>query len=352
VTVQGKVLNPALGYARTDGAPDTRALDWDYFRVFAIAAREGSYTRAARKLSITQSAVSRRIARLEKAIGVRLFDRGTRGVSLTSEGAKLLNYANGAELMLARGVGSVRAAASRVEGDCKVVAGDGLGTYWLPRFFSSFLERNPNIGLKFFTTQDHAASQTPLFDLQIHYAHPLAEDSVAIFLGTLHFVLFASPEYLMNFGMPVTCKDLRHHRVLDLTLRLTERGSLAHWAGLDYDGVIMTNSSAVLGETVRSGGGIALLPTYAALVDTKLVPVMTDMHFHAPLFVCFEREAGMKPAVRATLEYLKEFVFDRHRMPWFFDHFVAPQKEWSAILQNCLDRASTPDRRGHAIMGS
>ena len=93
---RGKVLNQALGHVRTDERADARGLDWDDFRVFTTVAREGSYTRAARRLSVTQSAVSRRIARLEKAIGARLFDRGTRGVELTSEGNRLLNYANGA----------------------------------------------------------------------------------------------------------------------------------------------------------------------------------------------------------------------------------------------------------------
>jgi len=350
--LQGKVLNRALGHVRTDEGRDPRALDWDYFRVFTTVAREGSYTRAARRLAITQSAVSRRIARLEKAIGARLFDRRTRGVDLTSEGTRLLNYANGAELMLARGVGSVRESANRIEGDCKVLSGDGLGAYWMPRFFAPFLQRNPNIGLKLFTTQDHAVNQTPLFDLQIHYTHPLAEDSVAISLGTLHFVLFASPEYLVNFGIPTACKELRHHRVLDLTSRLTDKGSFASWAGLDHDAVIMTNSSAILGETVRSGGGIGLLPTYTSALDQRLIPVMPDLHFHAPLFVCFEREAGMKPAVRTTIEYLKEFVFDHHRMPWFSNHFVPPQKDWKQVFETCLERATIDESRQCVAAGN
>jgi DNA-binding transcriptional LysR family regulator len=173
VTVQGKVLNHALGYVRTDERPDLRSFDWDNFRVYIRVAREGSFTRAARQLKVTQAAVSRRMARLEKTLGVRLFDRGTRGVNLTAEGGRLLNYANGAELMLARAVGSALESVRRVDGDCKIVMGDGLGSYWVPPFFAPFFETNPSIDLKLFTSQDLGNNQTPPFDIQVHYTHPL-----------------------------------------------------------------------------------------------------------------------------------------------------------------------------------
>jgi DNA-binding transcriptional LysR family regulator len=329
-----------------------RSLDWDDFRVFTAVAREGSYTRAASELRLTQSAVSRRIARLELALGARLFDRSARGAELTGEGVRLLNHAKGAELMLARAVGSVRESVERIDGECKLIMGDGLGSYWMPQFLTALLERNPAIRLRLFTGQDLGNNQTPPFDVQIHYTHPMEDSRVAIRVATLHFMLFASAEYVLNFGVPKNLQDLRHHRVTDSTFRLTEKGSLASWAGLDHDAVLATNSSVVLCEAIRRGSVIGLLPTYLPVVEPGLIPILPDMHFHAPLFVCFGRETGMKPAVRATIDFLKEFVFDRQRMPWFFDHFVAPQKEWSRIYDSCLENASITDRHQRAATGS
>lgn len=291
---------------------------------------------------MTQSAVSKRVARLEKTLAVRLFDRGQQGITLTSEGERLLRHANGAETMLSRGVNSVREGVRRVDGECKLISGDGLGSYWLPAFVPFFADRNASINFALFTSQDLGANQTPPFDLQIHYTHPLSETRVALPLATLHFVMFASPQYLHQFGFPKSTHDLRNHRIVDSTFRLGEKGSLANWAGLDEDTAITTNSSVILFEMIRKGSALGLMPTYTALVDPRLVPVLPELHFHAPLFLCFESESRNKPAVRASIDYLRDYVFDRQRMPWFFNHFVQPQKEWKRIYESALARAAEP----------
>lgn len=346
----GKVLNHALGHVSKDGA-DPGELDWDDFRVFTVVAREGSYTRGARKLSITQSAVSRRIARLEKALGARLFDRVPQGVQLTSEGTRLIKFANGAEMMLARAVGSVREGVRRVDGDCKLIMGDGVATYWMPPFLNAFFDNNSSINLKIFTSPELGSSQTPPYDIQIQYTLPVEVERVAIRVATAHFELFAAPEYVLRFGIPKTSQELGDHRVADSAVRLAERGSLASWANLDHDAVIMTNSSGALCEAVRVGSVIGLLPSYLPIIDPRLVPILPDMVYSVPIFLCFERETGGKPAVRATIDYLKEFVFDRQRMPWFFERFVAPQKEWKRIYDSCLERAAD-NQAPHIATGS
>lgn len=335
-----KVANPALGHAEKAVHPDASELDWDDFRVFTAIARAGSYTSAARQLKLGQPAISRRMARLERAVGARLFDRCTHGIELTCEGTKLLNFASGAEVMLARGVAGVRTATKHIDSDCKISIGDGLATYWLTPFLSPFLENNPNIGLTVFTAHDPSNAQAPIFDLQVHYTHPISSDRVAVRLATMHFVLYAAPEYIMQYGTPVQPKDLRQHRILDFSARLMDKGSLASWAGLDDNSAVMTNSSVVLAEILRNGGGLGLLPTYASIVFPTLVPVMPEMHYHAPLFVCFEREAAMKPAVRVVIDYLKGAVFDVRRMPWFSHEFIRPSSEWETIYEDCLARAS------------
>jgi DNA-binding transcriptional LysR family regulator len=340
VSVRGKAAKISLGHAQIGEPAYLRALDWDDFRIFTAVAREGSYTRAAVELHLTQSAVSRRITRLEKSIGARLFDRSTRGAELTGEGMRLLNYANGAEVMLSRAVASVHESVRRIDSDCKLVMGDGLGCYWMPPFLSSFMERHASTSLKLFTNQDLGGNQTPPFDLQILYSLPVAETRVAIPLGKLHFMLFATSEYILQFGVPKSAQDLRHHRVVDSTFRLTEKGSLALWAGLDHDAAVESNSSVVLCESIRRGTAIGLLPTYLSAIDHRLIPILPEMHFGAALHLCFYRETGTKPAVRATIDYLKEFVFDRQRMPWFFDHFLVPQKDWKRIYDSCLERAA------------
>ena len=313
-------------------------MDWDDFRVFTTVARVGSYTRAARELSLTQPAVSRRIARLEAAIGAKLFDRNTRGAELTSEGERVLNHASAAEFSLSRAVSLARDATTNVEGTCKLGIGDGLGAGWMPRFMPSFLAMNPNIELKLFITHDRGASKKPLFDLHIQYQEPMEPNNIAVRLGDLHFILFASPEYISVHGTPSSPEDLAHHRILDLSLALTEKGTLAFWAGLSNKAALFTNSSIALGECVRAGAGISLLPTYAASVDPRLTPILPQLHFQSPVFVCYERDAGSKPAVRKTINFLKDAVFNRQELPWFSEAFHLPTAQWHDMLKAHIAR--------------
>src|ERR1700743_704295 len=95
-------------------------VDWDDFRVFLEVVRAGSFNRAAAKLKMTQPTVSRRLVRLERAIGVRLFDRARRGPRLTYEGQRIFNDANAAQVALTRAARQASRGVGRVQGDCKV----------------------------------------------------------------------------------------------------------------------------------------------------------------------------------------------------------------------------------------
>jgi len=317
-------------------------VDWDDFRVFLEVVRAGSFNRASTKLRMTQPTVSRRLLRLERAIGVRLFDRDRRGPRLTYEGQRIFSDANAAQTALTRAANQASSAAARVEGDCKIFMGDGIASYWMTRFLAPFFSRYPNIELKLFGAYDTAADKREIFDLHVHYYEPSDADPVAIRMGTMHFVPFASPGYLRANGVPRHIDDLGRHRLLDLAVYLADMGSWASWSREDAGKhtVLFTNLSACLGEAVRYGAGIALLPTYAPLVDEDFVPLDIGIRFQAPIFVSYQREAAKKWPVRATIDFLRTNVFDKKNMPWFRDTYVAPAADWQNKLELLLKQAA------------
>ncbi|HEY1633054.1 MAG TPA: LysR family transcriptional regulator [Rhizomicrobium sp.] len=317
-------------------------VDWDDFRVFLEVVRAGSFNRAAAKLKMTQPTVSRRLLRLETAIGVRLFDRDRRGPRLTYEGQRIFNDANAAQVALTRAATQASSAAARVEGDCKIFMGDGIASYWMTRFLAPFFTRYPNIELKLFGAYDTAADKREIFDLHVHYYEPAESDPVAIRLGTMHFIPFASRDYIRANGAPRNTDDLGRHRLLDLAVYLADMGSWASWSREDSDKhtVLFTNLSACLGEAVRYGAGIALLPTYAPLVDDNFVPLEIGVRFQAPIFVSYQREAAKKWPVRATIDFLRTNVFDKKNMPWFRDAYVSPSEDWPKKLTTLLKQAA------------
>lgn len=332
--------NPALPYAVVEEGEGLDDLVWDDFRVFVTVVRAGSFNRAAQILGTTQPTVSRRLARLEGAIGVRLFDRDKTGPTLTYEGQRIFNDASAAELSVMRAARKAKATARRVEGDCKLTMGDGLAAYWLPRFLPMFFARHPGVELKLFAAQDVAGDKKEIFDLHVHYYQPAQTDPVAVRLGTLHFMPFASRSYLDAFGMPRTVADLGNHRLLDFAQYLVGKGSWAAWSNEEAarQTALFTNASVVLGEAIKAGVGIGLLPTYGAAAEPDLVPLDLGLTFQAPVFVSFQRDATKKWPVRVTLDFLRSTVFDRRRMPWFADEFVVPERDWRSRLDSCISQ--------------
>lgn len=324
------------------GPAGLRGPDWDDFRVFLCVARYGNFNKAAEELAMTQATISRRIGRLERSLGdVRLFDRGRHGTALTLDGRRVLNEANAAEISLSRATRRSRDS-HQIEGDCKLLATDGLAAFWLPRFIPAFADRYAGVVLRCFTTMDPARSARPPFDLQIQYAAGKEADTVPLRLGTLHFNFFASRTYLRRFGMPKTFDELSRHRLLMFSSNLSDEGNWAEYAvtQAQLSSCYFTNSSAQLAELVRQGMGISFLPTYSPLIDETFVPVIPEFHRKAALFLNYRRDVAQKPAVRATIDFLKDTIFNRRDMPWFRDDYEAPAAAWRRVFDDVTGASS------------
>jgi DNA-binding transcriptional LysR family regulator len=330
MTVVSELQESELRYANLLEEELPKGLTWDDFRVFLAVVQTGSVNRAAIRLGLSQPTASRRLSRLERRLGVRLFDRDRTGPRLTHHGRRILNDVAAAGYSLhraSRGAGSVQ---GRIEGDCRIVMGDGIATYWLPAFLSRFYELHPNIELKVFVAQDSTAGKNEAFDVQFHYYEPIEVDPVTIRVATLHFVPFASRSYLERHEAPRSIADLANHRMLEMAAYRVDKGPWSDWlkGEATQTAPLLTNQSAPLCEAVRQGVGIALLPTYIAVVDTNLVPLDVGMRLPAPVYMTFQREVAKRWPVRATIDFLRNVVFQRRTMPWFSDRFEFPKPDW------------------------
>ncbi len=330
-----EIPNEALPYSEFLEGGQLTGIDWDDFRVFLAVVEVGSLHRAASALGLTQPTASKRLGRLEKAIGVRLFDRDRSGSRLTHEGMRVYTDVSSARLSLARAARNAQKAKTRIEGDCKILLGDGLANFWLPHFMSQFFDMFPNIELKLFVTTDPIAGKNELFDLHFTYFQPTEIDSVVLRLGTMHFIPFASQTYLRRFGAPQSIADLARHRLLGHAAYLIDKGSWGEWSREEFTQAmsLLTNQSGPLAHAVKAGVGIALLPTYSVLVDPDYVPIDLGQRFRSPIFVSFKRETAKKWPVRTTLDYLRDVVFDKKAMPWFGEQYEPVSPDWHTLFQ-------------------
>ena len=313
-----------------------KGLAWDDFRIFLAVVQTGSVNRAAIRLGLSQPTASRRLSRLEKRLGIRLFDRDRTGPRLTHHGRRILNDVSAAGYSLNRASRSASASQGRIEGDCRMVMGDGLATYWMPRFLGRFYEQHPNIELKMFVAQDSTAGKNEAFDVQIHYYEPVEVDPVSIRIGTMHFMPFASRSYFERHPMPKTIDELADHRMLEMTAYRIDKGPWSHWlkGAPMQTAPLLTNQSAPLAEAVRQGVGIALLPTYIVVTDDCFVPLDVGLHLPAPVYMSFQREVAKKWSVRAVVDFMRDTVFNKKAMPWFTEEFNFPAPNWKTALED------------------
>jgi len=325
--------NDALPHARME------VPDWDDFRLLTTVLREGSLTRAARALGLSQATVSRQMDKLERSIGIRLLERSTSGVELTREGMKLVEELHAVWDKFERVLSRMRSPA-RPRETAKMITTDGIATYWIPRFLSWL---NNDVELRLFTAFEAGQDKFEYFDLSIHYMQPNNPNALTTKLGTFHFMPYASADYIARRGMPKTAADLADHDLLDHSLYLIDKGSWQTRLPLgapDVQVSLFTNSSTVLAESARNGLGICWLPTYISMIDRNLVPIDVGLHLETPVILCYQRESETKHAVRATIHFLKH-IFDRKKMPWLRDEFVSP-KEFPILTAQDIMASFTP----------
>ncbi len=333
---------------RNGGAVSPDEIDWDDYRVFLEVVRAGSFNRAAANLRMTQPTVSRRLMRLEAALGVRLFERDRRGPRLTDEGHRIYNDTSAAHTALTRAASAPPRPEPEPAGECRISMGDGVAAYWMTRFLPAYFHRFPRTALRLLGGYTSDVKEN--VDLRLQYFRPSDAEPLIVRLATLHFLPFASREYLARHGTPHRIGDLSDHRVLDLTVYLAD---ISQWTMTPRsgDGAVMTavstNLNSCLAEAVRHGAGIGLLPSYMAAVDGSLVPIEVGIRYQAPLYVSYRRDDAQRWQVRSALDFLRSVVFDETAMPWFAEHYAPPLTGWDEKLQGLLEAASTvmPDER-------
>ena len=127
-------------------------MDWDRIRIFHAVAQVGSFTRAASRLGLSQSAISRQIGALEEDLGVPVFHRHARGLLLTEQGEILLHTATDVAKRMARVQSVLGAAHDTAAGHLRVNTTVGIGTIWLVVHLREFRERYPDITMSLLVT--------------------------------------------------------------------------------------------------------------------------------------------------------------------------------------------------------
>ena len=301
-------------------------LDWDSLRVFRVVAELGSMTAAASSLGESTPTVSRKIDDLEKNLGGPLVVRTTRGVQLTALGTMVLSHVKTME----DAADAIRLDAGKqiemAQGSIRLWMGDGLGTYWVAPRIPEFQSKHPKVRLILNISEQTPDLNNNEADIAIQFNEPSRSDVIARRLGVLHYMAFATQDYLTGRTIPKSLFELYAHRCI---LHSGYVQQIERWAPktaemkqmLDF--ALVTNSSVVMYEVCRNGGGISILPTYAAMVDPDLIPL--DFGELAPIqfWLTYTERVRRSSSGQAVIDWLKS-IFDPRTHVWFRETFVNP----------------------------
>ncbi len=231
---------------------------------FVLLARHGSFVETAREIGITSSAVSRRLARLEDRLGVRLMNRTTRRVSLTGEGEAYLGKAVRLLSEIEELEHSLRSGQELPSGLLRINATFGFSREFIAPTVSEFCSTYPDVDVQLVVTDAPMNLIEQGVDLNIRFGSPPTSNLVQRLLQRNRRFLCASPTYFEKYGIPATLGDLRQHNCIVLrqehdiydVWRFNERGGESPSARVN--GGLSTNDGEMAREWMLKGHGIML----------------------------------------------------------------------------------------------
>lgn len=279
---------------------------------FIAVVETGSFSGAAKKLSVTKSAVSKRISQFEADLGIRLLNRTTRKLSLTEAGLKYYEYVRAATLLAKEGEDAISNMQDKAQGILRLTAPMVFGRLHISPLLPIFLKNNPQIELHLSMDDKVVDLVENSFDMGIRIGQLSDSSLIARPLAPCSSVLCASPAYLQKFGTPETLEDLAQHNCLFYSYY---RGG-ATWT---FDGPsgperflprgnYQVNNSEVLYEALLAGMGVCQMPKFIvgpALADGQLVALLPE--YKLPLhhiFAVYPQRRFMPEKMRLLLEFL------------------------------------------------
>lgn len=308
--------------------------------VFTAVVREGSFTRAADKLELSTSQVSKCVNRLERSLGARLLHRTTRRLRLTEAGSALYESSVTALAAIEEAKLAVSSLQGTPRGKLKVSTSTAFGAMQLPRIVRDLSVQYPELEIELVLEDRHVDLVREGIDVAIRITGE-APDSGLVYrrLAPNRQVICASPEYIARRGLPRLPSDLASHDCIAHSARATPR--VWHLSGPDggqisveINGRPTINSALAVRQAALEGLGIIELNSYLLgedIVAGRLVRLLPqyppkELHFYA----IYAERRFLAPKIRAFIDAMLARI--------------APEPPWDAFL-NLPEKTRTAHSR-------
>jgi DNA-binding transcriptional LysR family regulator len=287
--------------------------DLQELAIFSKVVEARSFSAAARAFDTTTSAISKRIAKLEKRLRVRLLARTTRHVSPTDAGTALYGHA----LRILADVADAEAAIARiggsVRGTLRVSAPTIFGEHHVAPLLPRLLAAHPDLRIEMSVTDRFVNLAEEELDCAVRIGTLSDSNLIGVRIGEVQALVCASPSYLERRGTPTTPHDLGTHECI----RYSRVSMAREWrfrteaggeTSVPVTGRLMLNSGSAMAAATIAGGGVARLPMFLiedALARGDLVEVLAPWKTKpAPVHVVYPSTPLVAPKLRAFIDVL------------------------------------------------
>ena len=251
-------------------------MDWDDLRVFLAVARTESLSGAGKSLKLDPATVGRRIARLEHAMGARLFLKSPQGYTLTDQGTGLIAHAERAESAML-GAREALSGPEGLTGQFRIGAPDGCANYLLPQVLAAICDENPGLEVQIVALPRVFNLSKREADLAIAVSRPEAGRLTVQKLTDYQLHLAASAAYLASHPEISGLSQLIGHRLIGYIPDMIFDKELDYLTQIGAGAVTLaSNSVSVQLNWLRHGAGVGVVHDFALPAAPELVKVLPD----------------------------------------------------------------------------
>lgn len=283
---------------------------------FATVAKERSFTRAAAKLGVSQSALSQTIRALEDRIGLRLLTRTTRSVAPTEAGERLLQTVAPRFEEIEAQLAALSELREKPAGTVRITAGEHPAISILQPALKRLLPDHPDVNVEIIVDYGLTDIVSEGYDAGVRMGEQVAKDMIAVRIGPeMRMAVVASPAYFKRHSIPQTPQDLTSHKCINM--RLPTYGGLFPW-GLEKDGrevkvrgegQLVFNNLGLRLTSALDGLGVAYMPEDQVLpyvAKGRLIRVLEDWCPYFPGYhLYYPSRRHSSPALALLVDVLR-----------------------------------------------
>ena len=291
--------------------------DWSLVRAFLAVAETGSLSGAARALSQSQPTMGCQIKQLEIQLGLRLFERQPRGLTLTPTGESLLDPAKAMRAAFHQLSLRVAGQDSHMHGTVRITASEVMARHVLPEIIVDIRESEPDIQIELVPSD---ASENLLFreaDIAVRMYRSTQLDVITKHIGNAHMGIYAALSYLEKHGTPMQLEDLLDHTVVcyDRDDRIIQGMRTLGWPATREFFAVRCDDQNTYWALVRAGCGIGFTQQSFANTDPSVQRLLPEVNLPTlPIWLAAPEAMRSNPRIKRVWDLLEAGITTRFEL--------------------------------------